>query len=132
MSEHLVSELLHLLDVSPDQLEPRSRCADMEIGYVAWSHDRQEDKEVREVHISCRIHKRILSPSISALSLRLFGKDITTLGQQKAKSRSENQDRGHQTATPVEHAPVLEEDKEPTPVIDDEYVPREMEESDES
>lgn len=24
--------------------------------------------------------------------------------------------------TPVEHPPVLEEDKEPTPVIDDEYA----------
>jgi len=68
----------------------------------------------------------------SALSLRLFGKDITTFGQQRAKSRNENQDRGHQTATPVEHAPVLEEDREPTPIIDDEYVPREMEEEDES
>lgn len=132
MSERLVSELLHLPDVSPDQLEPRPCCADMEIGYVAWSHDRQEDEEVRGVDLSCRIHKRILNPSISALSLRLFGKDITTLGQQKDKSRNENQDRGHQTATPVEHAPVLEEDKEPTPIIDDEHAPRGMGEDDES
>lgn len=68
---------------------------------------------------------------ISALSLRLFGKDITTAGQQKAKSKKENQARGHETATPVEHAPMLEEDKEPTPVIDEEYVPGEVEEDSE-
>ena len=62
-----------------------------------------------------------LNPSISALSLRLFGKDITTVGQQKAKTQDEN--REHQTETPVEHAPMLEEDKEPTPVLDgDDYV----------
>lgn len=72
--------------------------------------------------IFCRICKHILSLLISALSLRLFGKDITTVGQQKAKSQDENQAKGHQTMTPVEHPPVLEEDKEPTPVIDDEYA----------
>ena len=65
---------------------------------------------------------------LSALSLRLFGEDITTVGQQKAKSQNENQVRARQTETPVEHAPMLEEDKEPTPVIDDDYVPGEMEE----
>lgn len=131
MSERLVSELLHPPDVSSDKLEPRPCCADMEIGYVAWSHDRQEDKEVRQAHLPAGFTDT-LNPLISALSLRLFGKDITTLGQQNAKSRNENQERGHQTATPVEHAPVLEEDKEPTPVIDDEYAPREMGEDDES
>jgi len=70
----------------------------------------------------CWICKRILNLLISALSLRLFGKDITTVGQQKAKSQDENQARGHQTVTPVEHPPVLEEDQEPMPVVGDEYV----------
>lgn len=56
----------------------------------------------------------------SALSLRLFGNDITTAGQQKAKSQKENQGRGDQTMTPVEHAPILDEGREPTPAIDDE------------
>jgi hypothetical protein len=92
----------------------------MEIGHVPRSHDRQEDQEVRRV-LSCRIHERLLNLFISALSLRLFGEDITTVGQQqKAKSQNENQATGHRTETPVEHAPMLEEDKEPTPVIDDE------------
>jgi len=99
----------------------------MEIGHVAWSHDRQEDEEVREVCLpgprTCRDFL------ISALSLRLFGKDITTVGQQKAKSQTENQARGHQTATPVEHAPMLEEDMERTPAIDDDYAPVEKEEN---
>ena len=71
----------------------------------------------------------MLNLSLSALSLRLFGQDITTVGQQKAKSQSENSHRGHHTETPVEHAPMLDEDKEPTPVIDDEYVPGEAEDS---
>ena len=82
--------------------------------------------------IFCRICKRILSLLISALSLRLFGQDITTVGQQKTKSQDENQARGHQTMTPVEHPPVLEEDKEPMPVIYDEYVPGEAEENTET
>lgn len=64
-----------------------------------------------------RVYGHTLNPSISALSLRLFGKDITTVGQQKAKTQDENRD--HQTETPVEHAPMLEEDREPTPVLDD-------------
>lgn len=75
------------------------------------------------------IHECVLIPLISALSLRLFGKDITTVGQQKDKSQSENPARGHQTETPVEHAPVLEEDKEPTPVVDDDYMVVETEEN---
>lgn len=79
-----------------------------------------------------RICERILNLLISALSLRLFGRDITTVGQQKTKSQNENQDRGHQTMTPVEHPPVLEEDKELIPAIDDEYVPRETEENNET
>ena len=58
----------------------------------------------------------------SALSLRLFGKDITTVGQQKAKDQNENRDRGHHTETPVEHAPMLDEDRESTPVVDDGHV----------
>jgi len=80
----------------------------------------------------CRTHGRILNPSISALSLRLFGKDITTVGQQKAKSQHEDQARGRHTGTPVEHAPLLEEDKEPAPVINDDYVPGEAEENSET
>ncbi|KAF9788609.1 cytosine-5--methyltransferase [Thelephora terrestris] len=58
----------------------------------------------------------------SALSLRLFGNDITTVGQQKAKSQTENQAKGHQAETPVEHAPMLDELRESTPVIDDKDV----------
>lgn len=103
----------------------------MEIGYVTRSHDRQEDKEVREANFFRRIHKRALNPLISALSLRLFGKDITTVGQQKVKNQNENQTRGQQTATPVEHPPMLE-DREPTPAIDGDYVPGEMEENSET
>ena len=100
-----------------EQSEPRSGRSDMEIGHVPWPHDRQEDKEVRKASFFRRVHGHTLNPSISALSLRLFGKDITTVGQQKAKTQDEN--REHQTETPVEHAPMLEEDKEPTPVLDD-------------
>ncbi|KAF9652423.1 S-adenosyl-L-methionine-dependent methyltransferase [Thelephora ganbajun] len=71
--------------------------------------------------------------SVNALSLRLFGRDITTVGQQKAKSQNENQARGDQTETPVEHAPMVEEGKEPTPVIgDDDNVPGEVEENSET
>jgi len=74
-----------------------------------------------------------LNPSTSALSLRLFGKDITTVGQQKANTQDEN--REHQTETPVEHAPMLDEDKEPTPVLEDgdyimlDHTPGEVEEN---
>jgi len=82
--------------------------------------------------IFCRICKFILNLLISALSLRLFGKDITTVGQQKAKSQNESQARGHQTMTPVEHPPVLEEDNDPIPVIEDEYVPGESGENSET
>lgn len=73
----------------------------------------------------CRIHERVLNPLISALSLRLFGKDITTVGQQKAKSESEN--REHQTETPVEHAPMIEEDEEFKSVLEDGLMPAEAE-----
>jgi hypothetical protein len=66
------------------------------------------------------------------LSLRLFGKDITTVGQQKAKGQNENQARGHQTETPVEHPPKLEEDEELKPVIDDDYMPGETGENNET
>lgn len=102
----------------------------MEIRDVARSHDRQEDEEVRETYLRI-IREHILSSLVfSALSLRLFGNDITTIGQQKAKSQIENQDREHQAETPVEHAPMLDDsDREPTPVIDDEYVPRAAENS---
>jgi len=68
------------------------------------------------------------------LSLRLFGKDITTVGQQKVK----DENREHQTETPVEHAPMFEEDKEPTPVLDDDdriildHMPGEVEENSET
>jgi len=104
----------------------------MEIGHVSRSHDRQEDKEVREAYVFCRICERTLNPPISALSLRLFGKDITTVGQQKTKTENEN--REHQTETPVEHAPMLEEDKESTPVLDDNDndMPGEAEENSET
>jgi len=88
-----------------------------------------DKKTKRFVKFVCRVHERVLNLLISALSLRLFGKDITTVGQQKAKSQTENQARGHQTATPVEHAPMLEEDTERTPAIDDDYVPVETEEN---
>jgi hypothetical protein len=102
----------------------------MEIRHVARPHDRQEDEEVREAYPLHIPREQILSPLIfSALSLRLFGKDITTVGQQKAKNQIENQDRGHQAETPVEHAPMLDEDSESTPVMDDHYVPGETENS---
>lgn len=81
--------------------------------------DKKTKRFVKLIFYQVREH--VLKPQVSALSLRLFGKDITTVGQQKAKNESESQARGHQTETPVEHAPVVEEDKEPMPVIDDDY-----------
>ena len=70
------------------------------------------------------------SLSFSALSLRLFGKDITTVGQQKDKNEIENQDKGYRAETPVEHAPMVDEDRKTTPAIDYKYVPGETEDSD--
>jgi hypothetical protein len=89
--------------------------------------DKKTKRFVRPIFPGVLEH--VSNPFFSALSLRLFGQDITTVGQQKAKSQNENQDREHQTETPVEHAPILDEDKESTPIIDDEYVPGETENS---
>lgn len=100
----------------------------MEIGHVPRSHDRQEDKEVREAHLLLPPREHSLSHYFfSALSLRLFGQDITTVGQEKNKTQIESQGGGHQAETPVEHAPILDEDLERTPVTHDEFVPGETE-----
>lgn len=87
----------------------------------------KKTKRFVELFFTTWIYRCALNPSVSALSLRLFGKDITTVGQQKVKNQTENQDKGHHTMTPVEHAPVLDEDKEPTATIDDEHILGEME-----
>ena len=84
----------------------------------------QEDEEVRQRCCLCQIHECIFNLSLSVLGLRLFGQDTTTEGQ----SQSETYRRRHHPGTPVEHAPVHDEDKKPTLIIE-EYVPGETEDS---
>lgn len=91
--------------------------------------DKKKKRSVRL--ISHLIDCHALSPVFSALSLRLFGKDITTVGQQKAERQNGNLDRVYHTETPVEHAPMFDEVREPTPVIDGGHALGEAESSEE-